>query len=261
MRIARFASPAGAISYGVVEGEPAAPTGALTVAAIDGLPIGPITFTGERWALPDVRLLAPALPSKIIGIGRNYADHAAELGNEVPPAPLIFLKPSSAVIGPNDTIRLPADSTQVDFEGELAVVIGGMVRDVPREKALDIVLGYTCANDVTARDQQRADGQWTRAKGHDSFCPLGPWLETVLDPADLAIRTELDGAVKQDASTALLLHDVPTLISYVSHVMTLWPGDVILTGTPAGVGPMRDGQTVSVTVAGIGTLTNAVRSR
>jgi 2-keto-4-pentenoate hydratase/2-oxohepta-3-ene-1,7-dioic acid hydratase in catechol pathway len=136
-----------------------------------------------------------------------------------------------------------------------------MVRDVPREKALDIVLGYTCANDVTARDQQRADGQFTRGKGHDSFCPLGPWLETVLDPSDLALRTELDGAVKQDASTALLLHDVPTLISYVSHVMTLWPGDVILTGTPAGVGPMHDGQTVSVTVAGIGTLTNPVRSR
>jgi 2-keto-4-pentenoate hydratase/2-oxohepta-3-ene-1,7-dioic acid hydratase in catechol pathway len=261
VRIARFASPAGGISYGVVEGEPAASADALTVAAIDGLPIGPITFSGERWALPDVRLLAPSLPSKIIGIGRNYADHAAELGNEVPPAPLIFLKPSSAVIGPNDTIRLPADSTQVDFEGELAVVIGGMVRDVPREKALDIVLGYTCANDVTARDQQRADGQFTRGKGHDSFCPLGPWLETVLDPSDLALRTELDGAVKQDASTALLLHDVPTLISYVSHVMTLWPGDVILTGTPAGVGPMHDGQTVSVTVAGIGTLTNPVRSR
>jgi 2-keto-4-pentenoate hydratase/2-oxohepta-3-ene-1,7-dioic acid hydratase in catechol pathway len=261
VRIARFASPAGALSYGVVEGEPATPVEALTVAAIDGLPIGPISFTGERWALPDVRLLAPWLPSKIVGIGRNYADHAAELGNEVPAAPLIFLKPSSAVIGPNDAIRLPTDSKQVEYEGELAVVIGGMVRDVPRERALDIVLGYTCANDVTARDQQRADGQWTRAKGHDSFCPLGPWIETVLDPSDLALRTELDGAVKQNARTSLLLHDVPTLISYVSHVMTLWPGDVILTGTPAGVGPMQPGQNVSVTIDGIGTLTNPVRDR
>jgi 2-keto-4-pentenoate hydratase/2-oxohepta-3-ene-1,7-dioic acid hydratase in catechol pathway len=261
VRIARFASPAGALSYGVVEGEPAAAADALTVAAIDGLPIGPIRFTGERWALPDVRLLAPSLPSKIVGIGRNYADHAAELGNEVPAAPLIFLKPSSAVIGPNDAIRLPADAKQVEYEGELAVVIGGMVRDVPRERALAVVLGYTCANDVTARDQQRADGQWTRGKGHDSFCPLGPWIETVLDPSDLALQTEVDGAVKQDARTSLLLHDVPTLIAYVSHVMTLWPGDVILTGTPAGVGPLQDGQSVSVTIEGIGALTNPVRNR
>jgi 2-keto-4-pentenoate hydratase/2-oxohepta-3-ene-1,7-dioic acid hydratase in catechol pathway len=261
VRIARFATPAGSLSYGVVEGEPDAAVEALTVAAIDGLPIGPITFTGDRWALPDVRLLAPALPSKIIGIGRNYADHAAELGNEAPPAPLVFLKPSSAVIGPGDAIRLPADSQRVDYEGELAVVIGGMVRDLPREQSLAAVLGYTCANDVTARDQQRSDGQWTRAKGHDSFCPLGPWIETVLDPSDLAIRTELDGEVRQQARTSLLMHDVPTLVSYVSHVMTLWPGDVILTGTPAGVGPMAAGQTVSVTVQGIGTLTNPVRAR
>jgi 2-keto-4-pentenoate hydratase/2-oxohepta-3-ene-1,7-dioic acid hydratase in catechol pathway len=261
VRIARFATPAGTLSYGAVEGEADAPVEALTVAAIDGLPIGPITFTGERWALPDVRLLAPALPSKIVGIGRNYAEHAAEMGNEVPAAPLIFLKPSSAVIGPGDAIRLPVDSQQVEYEGELAVVIGGMIRDVPRDKALAAVLGYTCANDVTARDQQRADGQWTRGKGHDSFCPLGPWIETVLDPADLAIRTTVDGQVRQDSRTSLLIHDVPTLISYVSHVMTLWPGDVILTGTPAGVGPMQAGQSVAVAVDGIGTLLNPVRSR
>ena len=261
MRIARFASPAGGVSFGVVEGEADAPYEALTVAAIADHPFGPITFTGERWALPDVRLLAPVLPTKVVGIGRNYAEHAAEFGQDVPPAPLIFLKPSTAVIGPRDAVRLPADSLQVEFEGELALVVGGVVRDVPREKALDTLLGYTCGNDVTARDQQSADGQWTRAKGHDSFCPLGPWIETVLDPADLGLRTELDGELRQESRTALLIHDVPTLVSYVSHVMTLLPGDVILTGTPAGVGRMVDGQTVSVTVDGIGTLSNPVRAR
>jgi 2-keto-4-pentenoate hydratase/2-oxohepta-3-ene-1,7-dioic acid hydratase in catechol pathway len=261
VRIARFAAPGGGVSFGVVEGEAGAPYDALTVAAITDHPFGPVTFSGQRWALPDVRLLAPVLPTKVVGIGRNYAAHVAELGNEVPPAPLIFLKPSTAVIGPQDAIRLPPDSQRVEFEGELAAVIGGVVRDVPREKALDVVLGYTCGNDVTARDQQQADGQWTRAKGHDSFGPLGPWIETVLDPSDLALRTELDSAVRQDARTSLLLHDVPTLISYISHVMTLLPGDVVLTGTPAGVGPMQAGQTVSVTIEGIGTLTNPVRER
>jgi 2-keto-4-pentenoate hydratase/2-oxohepta-3-ene-1,7-dioic acid hydratase in catechol pathway len=261
VRIARFRVPSGEVTFGVVEGEAGAPDDALTVAAIDEHPFGPITFSGPRWALPDVQLLAPVLPTKIIGIGRNYAAHAAELGNEVPAAPLIFLKPNTAVIGPHDAIRLPADSQQVEYEGELAAVIGTVVRDIPREKALDTIFGYTCGNDVTARDQQRSDGQWTRAKGHDSFGPLGPWIETVLDPADLAIRTELDGTVRQDARTSLLLHDVPTIVSYVSHVMTLLPGDVILTGTPAGVGKMTAGQTVSVTIEGIGTLTNPVRER
>ncbi len=213
------------------------------------------------WALPDVRLLAPILPTKVIGIGKNYADHAAEMGGPAPLAPVMFLKPSTAVIGPVDAIRLPPDSKRVDHEAELAVVMGGVVRDIPRDRALATVLGYTCGNDVTARDQQQADGQWTRGKGHDSFCPLGPWIETALDPADLAVRAEVDGEVRQDSRTSLLLHDVATLISYVSHVMTLLPGDVILTGTPAGVGPMSPGSTVSVTVEGIGTLTNPVTSR
>jgi 2-keto-4-pentenoate hydratase/2-oxohepta-3-ene-1,7-dioic acid hydratase in catechol pathway len=262
VRIARFASPSGGIAFGVVEGEPEAPYDALTVAAIAEHPFGPIAFTGERWALPDVQLLAPVFPTKIIGIGRNYAEHAAEFGNEVPEAPLLFLKPPTAVIGPRDTVRLPPDSQRVEFEGELALVVGGLgARNVPREKALDMLLGYTCGNDVTARDQQLADGQWTRAKGYDSFCPLGPWIETVLDPGDVRLTTELDGEVKQDARTSMMIHDVPTLISYVSHVMTLLPGDVILSGTPAGVGPMRDGQTVSVTIEGIGTLANPVRAR
>jgi len=250
------------VSFGVVEGGGSdAGYDALTVAAIADHPFGPIKFTGERWALPDVRLLAPVLPTKIIGIGRNYAEHAAELGHDLPPAPLIFLKPSTAVIGPRDAIRMPADSQRVEFEGELALVVGGVVRDVPREKALDALLGYTCGNDVTARDQQSADGQWARAKGHDSFCPLGPWIETVLDPADLHLHTDVDGETRQDSRTSLMIHDVPTLVSYISHVMTLLPGDVILTGTPAGVGPVAEGQTVSVTVDGIGTLSNSVRAR
>jgi 2-keto-4-pentenoate hydratase/2-oxohepta-3-ene-1,7-dioic acid hydratase in catechol pathway len=263
VRIARFATPSGQVTFGKVEGEAGAPLEALTVAAIAEHPFGAIRLTGERWALPDVRLLAPLLPSKIVGIGKNYAAHAAEMGGEeAPAAPLIFLKPPTAVIGPGDAIRLPVDSQEVHFEGELAVVVGALgARDVPRERALDSLLGYTVGNDVTARDQQRADGQWTRGKGHDSFCPLGPWIETVLDPSDLGIRTELDGEIRQDSRTSLLLHDVATLISYVSHVMTLLPGDMILTGTPAGVGPMQAGQTVSVTVEGIGTLTNPVRSR
>lgn len=260
MRIARFAHPQG-VAFGVVEGEAAASLDTLIVAEIAEHPFGPIEFTGRRWALPDVRLLAPILPTKVIGIGKNYADHAAEMGGTAPATPVMFLKPSTAVIGPGDAIRLPPDSQRVDYEGELAVVIGGVVREVPRDRALAMVLGYTCANDVTARDQQSADGQWSRAKGHDSFCPIGPWIETDLDPRDLGVKAELDGVVKQDARTSALIHDVSTLISYVSHVMTLLPGDVILTGTPAGVGPMSAGSTVSVTVEGVGTLTNAVTSR
>ena len=262
MRIARFATPAGQVRFGKVEGEAGAPVEALTVAAIAEHPFGTIELTGERWALPDVRLLAPLLPSKIVGIGKNYAEHVAEMGGEAPAAPLLFLKPPTAVIGPGDAIRLPVDSDEVHFEGELTVVVGALgAREVPRERALETLLGYTIGNDVTARDQQRNDGQWTRSKGHDSFCPLGPWIETVLNPSDLALRTELDGQVKQDSRTSLLLHDVATLVSYVSHVMTLLPGDMILTGTPSGVGPMTAGQTVSVTVEGIGTLSNPVRAR
>jgi 2-keto-4-pentenoate hydratase/2-oxohepta-3-ene-1,7-dioic acid hydratase in catechol pathway len=261
VRIARFVTPTEQVAFGLVEGDSADPA-ALTVATLTGFPWTSVSYTGDRWALPDVRLLAPIFPPKVVGIGRNYADHAAELGNEVPPAPLLFLKPQTAVIGPADAIRLPAESQQVEFEGELAVVIGPLpARDVPREQALDSVLGYTVGNDVTARDLQRADVQFTRAKGFDSFCPLGPWIETELDPADLGLRTELDGQVKQDSRTGKLVFDVATLVSYVSHVMTLLPGDVILTGTPAGVAPMAAGQTVSVTVEGIGTLTNPVRTK
>jgi len=265
MRIARFAHPQG-MSFGAVEGEPGpgvdSSADAATVAEIDGHPFGRIVFTGQRWALADVRLVSPILPSKVVCVGRNYADHAAEHGAAVPAEPLLFLKPSTAVTGPGDVIRLPVQSKHVEHEAELAVVIGARgAREVSREQALDSVLGYTCANDVTARDLQASDGQWTRAKGFDSFCPLGPWIETAVDPSDLRITCAVDGEVRQDGRTSELVHDVATLVSYVSYVMTLLPGDVVLTGTPAGVGPLTDGQTVTVTVEGIGTLHNPVVNR
>ncbi|GLZ35467.1 2-hydroxyhepta-2,4-diene-1,7-dioate isomerase [Lentzea sp. NBRC 105346] len=252
MRIARIAHPEG-VAFVAVHGEEAA--------EIAEHPFGSPTFTGRKWPLADVRLLAPILPTKILGIGRNYADHAKELGNEVPENPLMFFKPNTSVIGPNAEIKLPAVSERVDFEGELAVVIGQPCREVTPARARDVIMGYTIANDVTARDLQKSDGQWTRAKGFDTFCPLGPWIETEFDPSDVRVTTTLDGAVLQDGRTSSMVHDIPSLIAYVSSVMTLLPGDVILTGTPAGVGPMRAGQTVSVTVDGLGTLTNPVANR
>ena len=255
MRIARFAVD-GDVAFGILP-----PDGSETVAALRGHPFGDLVASGEVHRLADVRLLAPVLPSKVVCIGKNYADHAREMGGEPPASPVLFLKPSTSVVGPGDPIARPPVSERVDYEGELAVVIGRLCRDVPPERALDVVLGYTCANDVTARDLQAADGQWTRAKGFDSFCPLGPWIETELDPAASRVTTTLDGAVVQDAPTSLLLHDVPTLIAYVSAVMTLLPGDVILTGTPAGVGPMVAGQSVTVAVDGVGALTNPVVDR
>jgi 2-keto-4-pentenoate hydratase/2-oxohepta-3-ene-1,7-dioic acid hydratase in catechol pathway len=258
VRIARFAHPTG-LAWGTVEGPAGGAPAALTVAAIDGHPFAGINYTGERWALEDVRLLSPVLPSKVVAIGRNYAAHAAELGNEVPANPLIFMKPSTSVIGSGDVIRRPADSQNVHFEGELAVVIGRPAKDVPPERAGDVILGFTCANDVTARDLQQTDGQWTRAKGYDSFCPLGPWIETVLDPTDLRLTTTVNDVVKQDGRTSALVHGIPALIAYITRVMTLLPGDVILTGTPEGVGPIVDGDTVTVEIEGIGALTNSVR--
>jgi 2-keto-4-pentenoate hydratase/2-oxohepta-3-ene-1,7-dioic acid hydratase in catechol pathway len=253
MRIARFSTDDG-MSFGVIEED--------SVAAIAAHPFGELRFTGERFDLADVRLLAPILPSKVIGIGKNYAEHAREMGGEPPAEPVIFNKPSTAVIGPGEAVAYPEKlSERVDYEGELAVVIGRMCREVPAARAADVILGYTCGNDVTARDLQKRDGQWTRAKGFDTFCPLGPWIETSVDPSDLAITTTVNGDVRQDSRTSLLLHDIPTLIEYVSQVMTLLPGDVILTGTPAGVGPLEVGDEVSVTIESIGTLTNRVISR
>ncbi|GAB4007552.1 fumarylacetoacetate hydrolase family protein [Glycomyces albus] len=216
-------------------------------------------MTGQRWALEDVRLLAPILPSKVVCVGRNYAEHAAELGNEVPDEPLIFIKPSTSIIGPGEAIRIPAVSDQVEHEAELAVVVGlPGAREVDKDAAAASIFGYTCANDVTARDLQRKDVQFTRAKGFDSFCPLGPWIETDLDPADAEVRCEVGGEVRQLGSTKDMVFDPATLIAYISQVMTLLPGDVVLTGTPAGVGPLLSGETVSVSVAGIGELSNKV---
>ncbi|WP_030164511.1 fumarylacetoacetate hydrolase family protein [Spirillospora albida] len=253
MRIARFATDEG-MSFGVVEEN--------TVAAIAAHPFGDLAFTGQRYPLTDVRFLAPILPSKIIAIGKNYAEHAAEMGSEAPAEPLIFGKPSTAVIGPGEAIAYPQKlSERVDYEGELAVVIGRMCREVPAARAADVILGYTCANDVTARDLQARDGQWTRAKGFDTFCPLGPWIETEADPSDLEIITTVNGEVRQRARTSRLMHTIPALVEYVSQVMTLLPGDVILTGTPAGVGPLEIGDEVTVTVEDIGGLTNRVVAR
>jgi 2-keto-4-pentenoate hydratase/2-oxohepta-3-ene-1,7-dioic acid hydratase in catechol pathway len=233
----------------------------ITALAGDPLYVG-LQPTDEQLRLADARLLSPVLPrSKVVGIGRNYAAHAAEMGGEVPEEPLMFLKPNTSVIGPGDPIFHPRQSDEVHFEGELAVVISRICRDVPRERAADVIHGYTVGNDVTARDLQRRDGQFTRAKGFDSFCPLGPWVETELDVSDLRVQTFLNGEVRQDGRTRDLIFDVPTLIAHVTSVMTLLPGDVILTGTPEGVGPMTPGDEVEVSISGIGNLTNKVVSR
>lgn len=259
MRIARYrpAGDDGGPAFGVVEqldGDP-------VVAELAGHPFGPIAFTGRRLPLAEVRLLAPVLPSKVVGIGKNYADHAREMGGPPPASPTVFLKPSTAVVGPGEPIACPPSSKRVDYEGELAVVVGRLCRDVPAERAAEVVLGYTCANDVTARDQQLADGQWSRAKGYDTFCPLGPWIETALDPSDVEVTTRLNGELRQRGSTRDLVHPIPAIVAYVTAVMTLLPGDVILTGTPAGIGPMRAGDEVAVSVSGVGTLTNPVGCR
>jgi 2-keto-4-pentenoate hydratase/2-oxohepta-3-ene-1,7-dioic acid hydratase in catechol pathway len=247
------------MSFGVVEGEPDAGPGATTVAEIDGHPFGEITLTGQRWAVADVRLLSPILPSKVVCVGRNYADHAAEHDAPVPTEPLIFLKPSTSVIGPQDAIRLPPQSRRVEHEAELAVVIGPPgARRVDRAGAAQAIFGYTCANDVTARDLQHSDGQWTRAKGFDSFCPLGPWISTGTDVGDLEVRCEVNEEVRQLGRTKDMVFDPATIVSYISHVMTLLPGDVVLTGTPAGVSPLVAGDTVSVRIEGLGELSNPV---
>jgi 2-keto-4-pentenoate hydratase/2-oxohepta-3-ene-1,7-dioic acid hydratase in catechol pathway len=259
VRIARF-SHQGDVSFGVLDG-PGEDPADLVVGVAAGHPFAPLQLTGESLPLSQVRLLAPVLPSKVVCIGKNYADHAAEMGGAPPENPVVFLKPSTSVVGPGDPIVLPRNSNHVDHEAELGIVIGRLCREVPRERALDVVLGYTCGNDVTARDHQKADGQWTRGKSHDTFCPLGPWVETELAAADVAIRCTVDGGLRQDGRTSALIHDIPAIIEWVTACMTLLPGDVILTGTPAGVGPITAGSSVSVTIEGLGTLTNPVLAR
>ncbi len=265
MRIARFTTGDDP-QFGIVSGEldehgELDPDATVVALAGDPLYIG-LKPTEKQHRLADVRLLAPVLPrSKVVGIGRNYAAHAAEMGTDVPDEPLMFIKPNTSVVGPGDPVFYPRQSQDVHYEGELAVVIGRICRDVPIERAADVIFGYTIGNDVTARDLQRGDVQFTRAKGFDSFCPLGPWVETELDVSDLRVQTFLNGEVMQDGSTRDMIFDVPRLVAHVSSVMTLLPGDVILTGTPEGVGPMQVGDEIDVVVSGIGTLTNQIRSR
>lgn len=230
------------------------------IGPIEGTPFGEYRRMEAEIPLHIVHLLPPVLPGKIICVGRNYAEHAREQNVEVPEIPLLFLKPPSAVIGPHDSIVLPPQSRQVEHEGELAVVIGRTGRWIEASQALSYVLGYTIANDVTARDLQRRDGQWTRGKGFDTFCPLGPWIETDLDPADVLVQTRVNGEMRQMASTREMIFPVEQLLAFISSVMTLQPGDVVLTGTPAGIGPLLPKDVVEVSVEGIGILQNTVTS-
>ena len=252
MRFIRYQTGADAPRYGWVYEDRVGP--------IEGVPFGEFRRLEAEIPLSMVRLLAPVQPGKIICVGRNYAEHAREQNVEVPDIPMLFMKPPSSVIGPEDTIILPPQSRQVEHEGELAVVIGRRGRWIPAEQAPTYILGYTVANDVTARDLQRRDGQWTRGKGFDTFCPLGPWIETDLDPADVLVQTRVNGEMRQMASTREMMFPVQQLIAFISSVMTLEPGDLILTGTPAGIGPLNAGDAVEVTVEGIGALQNTVEA-
>jgi 2-keto-4-pentenoate hydratase/2-oxohepta-3-ene-1,7-dioic acid hydratase in catechol pathway len=252
MRLLRFRH-GDRIATGVAE------TGDDTVRVLAGTFFEDPLPTGEELALDDVFLLAPVLPSKLVCVGKNYAAHAAEFGMTVPEEPLLFLKPSTAVIGPNDPIQLLPVSRRVDYEGELAVVIGRLAKNVKAEDAYRVILGYTCADDVTLRDLQKTDDQWARAKGFDGSAPLGPWIETALDPNDAVVETRLNGEVRQRGRTTEMVFGIATLIEYITTFMTLLPGDVLLTGTPEGVGPLAVGDVVEVEVEGVGTLANTVR--
>ena len=261
MRVVRF-SPlpeAGLGSdplYGILE-----ENNSITVITGDPIYQG-IQKTAATLELTKVRLLAPVIPrSKIVCVGKNYADHAAEMGGVVPDEPIIFIKPNTTVIGPGDTIVWPAMAPSIDYEAELAIVIGRVCKEVPKERVNDVIFGYTMANDVTSRELQKKDGQWTRAKGFDTFCPLGPWIETEFVPGTQRITTTLNGEVKQDASLADMIFKVEDIVHFVSSVMTLLPGDVIITGTPAGIGPMPERSVVAVSIEGLGQLTNKVSAR
>ncbi|MEI6590429.1 MAG: fumarylacetoacetate hydrolase family protein [Actinomycetes bacterium] len=251
MRIAKFAV-AGEARFGLLDGP--------ELVVFKGHPLfSGYETTGERIALKDVQLLPPTLPTtKVVCVGKNYLDHAAEMGGEAPAEPLIFLKPNTTLIGHGEAIILPAISSRVDHEVELAVVIGDIARKVSAADALKFVWGYTVANDVTARDLQAKDGQWTRAKGFDTFCPLGPWIETEFVVEEQVIESRVDGDLRQHAKVSEMVHSVPKIIEHVTAFMTLFPGDVILTGTPAGIGQLIAGETVTCSIEGIGELTNPV---
>lgn len=236
--------------YGVITGD--------KIELITGLPWPDISDPVAALNLADVKILAPVIPSKVVCVGKNYADHAKEMGGEVPSEPVIFIKPNTTVIGEGDYIVLPPQSVNVHHEAELAIVIGALAKNVEVDRADEVIFGYTCANDVTARDLQNSDGQWTRSKSFDTFCPLGPWIETDLDPQDLAISCSVNGELRQNGNTNDLVRSAREMVSWISHMMTLLPGDVILTGTPAGVSQIVNGDSVTVTIADIGTLTNPV---
>jgi 2-keto-4-pentenoate hydratase/2-oxohepta-3-ene-1,7-dioic acid hydratase in catechol pathway len=255
MRIARFTPVTGGpASYGVVEGD--GEDG--VVVRLEGSPFDGLRQTDERTPLSEVTLLAPVEPSKVAAFGRNYAEHAKELGNEVPEIPIVFLKPSTSVVGPGAVVEYPALTSDLHYEGELAVVIGRRCKAVSAEDVADVVFGYTVANDLTMRDIQKSEGQWTRGKGFDGACPLGPWVETELDPSALSLRSTVNGELRQDGSTADMLRDVAECVSWISQAMTLLPGDVVLTGTPAGVGSLQRGDEIAVTIEGIGTLSTRI---
>ncbi|HHV57393.1 MAG TPA: fumarylacetoacetate hydrolase family protein [Firmicutes bacterium] len=251
MRLVRFLAE-GKVSYGILAGE--------KVRLLAGDPFqGETGVREEEVPLAAVRLLAPCVPSKIVAVGLNYADHAAETGQPLPEQPMLFLKPPTAVVGPEEPVLYPAGVGRVDYEAELAVVIRDRTKAASPEEAAAHILGYTCLNDVTARDLQVRDVQWTRSKSYDTFAPLGPWIETELDPGDLAIKLTVNGVLKQNSSTRFMIFKVPQLVSFISQVMTLVPGDVIATGTPPGIGPVKPGDVMTVTIAGIGSLTNPVK--
>ncbi|MDD3920201.1 MAG: fumarylacetoacetate hydrolase family protein [Eubacteriales bacterium] len=252
MRICRAELPDGSVTYAVIEGD--------IIKPVTGEPFEKIQLINAHYRLNDVRLLAPVTPSKIVCIGKNYYAHAMEMQEGVPDRPLLFIKPSTAVIGMLDDIIYPPDSNRVDYEAELAVVIGSRCRNVPMGGFRDVVLGYTCLNDVTARDIQKSDVQWTRGKSYDTFCPIGPWIETELDPFNVKVESRLNGELKQSASTATLMHNVDELVYYISRVMTLLPGDIISTGTPAGISGMQPGDVIDIEVEGIGLLRNYVKA-
>jgi 2-keto-4-pentenoate hydratase/2-oxohepta-3-ene-1,7-dioic acid hydratase in catechol pathway len=249
MKIVRF-SINDQVKYGIMTGN--------AVCAIDGSPFGEFKETDHYYLLSEIKLLPPCQPYKIIALGVNYLSHGKEMKSKPPAEPLIFLKPSTSVIGPDEEIVYPPSSKRVDYEGELGVVIKSTAQRVSAKDAKDYILGYTCVNDVTARDLQTKDIQWTRSKGFDTFCPIGPCIETELDTARLTLETILNGKVKQKASTSQLIFKVPELVSFISGIMTLLPGDVIATGTPEGIGPMQSGDVIEVKIDGIGTLKNTV---
>ena len=253
MKFLRYREKGGRIAYGLLQADE------VTVEEISSTPFLPYEKTGITYDLGDLRLLAPCLPSKIVAIGVNYRDHAAEMGRDLPETPMFFYKPSTAVIGQGDNVVWPPDCQRLDYEGELAVVIGALAKRVRPQDWKDVVLGYTCAVDATARDQQNKDLQWGRAKGFDTSAPLGPWIETDVDPSDLSIQTRINGETKQKSRTSQLVFDVSALVEFVTRFVTLLPGDVIMTGTPSGIGELATGDKIEVEIEGIGTLEVAVK--